>query len=200
VVLTQQTYSWKVTVDGSDGGPKLDLTFENQFNLQLFKPNGTVPFALSAYFNITNATVDQYGNTVSTKHATLPVTSLQVSTITTASTSISSTTATVLSSNASPTTKDTHSVTSFTSTNKVVVGAVVGMGCIVLVVISSLAARLFLQWKATVGGQYTSNDPVPKYSSCEHNELQRYPQGNSKSVFELHEVPEPQIYANELPS
>jgi hypothetical protein len=200
VVLTQQTYSWKVTVDGSDGGPKLDLAFENQFNFQLFKPNDTAPFALSAYFNITNTTIDQYGNIVSTKPATLSAITLPRSTITTASTTISSTTATVLSSNASPTTKDTHTVPSSTSTNKAVVGAVVGIGCLVLMIIAALTLGFFLQRKAKAGGQYTSNDHAPKYSSREYSELQRHPQGDSKSVFELHEVPNPHVYASELSS
>jgi hypothetical protein len=66
VALTQQSYSWKVTIDGSDGGSKFDLAKNNQFNLQLFKTNGTKPVASSTFFNITNSTTDQYGSIIST--------------------------------------------------------------------------------------------------------------------------------------
>ncbi|KAG9231124.1 hypothetical protein BJ875DRAFT_517948 [Amylocarpus encephaloides] len=55
----------QITVDGSDGGSKFDLAFNNQFNFMIFKVNSTSAMAVGSSFNISSATVDRFGNIVS---------------------------------------------------------------------------------------------------------------------------------------
>lgn len=81
--LTTDTYTWKVTTDGSDGGAKFDLTFSNVFNFMVFKVNSTSLSAQSQYFNISNATVNQHGQRITTFTSTsttpLPASSISLS-------------------------------------------------------------------------------------------------------------------------
>jgi hypothetical protein len=81
VSLRANTYTWKVTLDGSDGGPKFDLAFNNQFNFILFDSlNVSAPaLAITSNFNISSSTVDQVGNIISVSSSTVSPTASQSS-------------------------------------------------------------------------------------------------------------------------
>jgi hypothetical protein len=200
VALTQQSYSWKVTIDGSDGGSKFDIAKDNQFNFQLFKINGTTPVAFSTFFNITNSTVDQYGSTISTSRA--PAT-LATSSPRSSSTNASRTTA--LPSFASSSARATSELPpvqlqdSSSSTTRVPLGAVLGVGVFVCVV-AALVAYFRLRQKPAQRGSHPSNDLAPQHSSRPYNELHEYPPGYWKAVTALNSSTRSTVQAVELPS
>ncbi|KAH8754458.1 hypothetical protein BGZ57DRAFT_958317 [Hyaloscypha finlandica] len=200
VALTQQSYSWKVTIDGSDGGSKFDLAKNNQFNLQLFKTNGTRPVASSTFFNITNSTADQYGSIVSTSR---PPATLAASSPRSSSTNASTTTAlpSVASSSARPTSEipPVQYQDGSSSAPRVPLGAVLGVG-VFICVIAALVAYFRLQRKTAQRGSHPSNDPAPQYSSRPYNELQEYPPGYWKAAPALNSSTGSTVHAVELPS
>jgi hypothetical protein len=200
VALTQQSYSWKVTIDGSDGGSKFDIAKDNQFNFQLFKTNGTKPVAFSTFFNITNSTADQYGSTISTSRA--PAT-LAASWPRSSSTNASTTTA--LPSFASSSARATSELPpvqlqdSSSSTTRVPLGAVLGVGVFVCVV-AAFVAYFRLQRKPAQRGSHPSNDLAPQHSSRPYNELHEYPTGYWKAMTALNSSTRSTVQAVELPS
>jgi hypothetical protein len=58
------SYSWHIAIDGSHSNPTFDLLFGNQFNFMLFQVDADTPFATSVTFNISNSTVNQYGQLI----------------------------------------------------------------------------------------------------------------------------------------
>ncbi|KAN0089970.1 hypothetical protein V8E51_018549 [Hyaloscypha variabilis] len=197
VALTRASYSWKVTIDGSDGGSIFDLALDNQFNFQLYKTNGTEPIALSAFFNITNSTVDQYGRLISSN--TLPST---LPTITTAlqseTTSTTSSMTQVLPISASTTMKPVSAAPSSKSKSMVIIGALLGV-IVFLGVAVSLGVCCFMLKKRNTRVE-NNTDPAPKYSSSEYNELQEYRQEEWKPPPELHLKINSNFQVFELPS
>jgi hypothetical protein len=200
VALTQQSYSWKVTIDGSDGGSKFDLAKDNQFNLQLFKTNGTKPVAFSTFFNITNSTVDQYGSVISTSK---PPATLAASSSSSSSTNASTTTAlpSVASSSARPTSEfpPVQHQDGSSSAPRVPLGAVLGVGVFICVV-AALVAYFRLRQKTAQRGSHPSTDHDPHYSSRPYNELQEYPPGYWKAAPALNSSTGSTVHAVELPS
>ncbi|KAL3417765.1 hypothetical protein PVAG01_10775 [Phlyctema vagabunda] len=142
--LTRNSYSWKITTDGSDGGSKFDLALNNNFNFILFQRNATSPIATSAYFNITNATVDQYGSIISasTSSTLLP-------TSTTSPTTLSTTTsASVIDSPPSSTSTvlaPESSSTGLSTSTKIGLGA--GLGVAGVALIASLGIWYMIRLK-----------------------------------------------------
>ena len=77
--INANTYRWKVNVDGTDGGAKFDLTFNNQFNFQLFKHGATSTLASSAWFNISDSTIDAHGVRISSASSSSTISSSSTS-------------------------------------------------------------------------------------------------------------------------
>jgi hypothetical protein len=194
--LTRPYYSWKVTIDGSDGGSIFDLALDNQFNFQLYKTNGTEPIALSAFFNITNSTVDQYGRLIPSN--TLPTT---LSTITTAlqseTTSKTSTVTQVLPIGASTAVNSILAAPGSKSKSMAIIGAVLGVIFFLVVAVFLWVCCFMLKKRNT---RVENTDPAPKYSSSEYNELQEYRQEEWKPPSELHLKINSNFQVFELPS
>ncbi|KAG9243378.1 hypothetical protein BJ878DRAFT_120824 [Calycina marina] len=164
--LTAGAYTWKITTDGSDGGAKFDLTFSNVFNFMAFKVNSTTITAQSAYFNISNSTVNQYARGTATLTSTsttrLPISSMSLSSSSAQSdlSSLSTIPASSLSGSSTLVTTTTGTLLSKTSTSPTSsstrkdfsVGAKVGLGiglCIAVVAVITGFLIWFLahKWK-----------------------------------------------------
>lgn len=184
-----------MTIDGSDGGSKFDLALDNQFNFQIFKTNGTEPLALSAFFNITNATVDQYGKIIpSAVSATSSSATLLLPTTTSAIGSVTLS----LPLGVSPTTKSVlmaPGLDSKSKTNKAILGAVLGvLGVLGLAI--GLGVWHFKGRSNVKRGQMES-DRVLKGSSNEYHELQEgmrvewepIPESRTTSMSDIAELP-----------
>ncbi|KAL2062593.1 hypothetical protein VTL71DRAFT_5665 [Oculimacula yallundae] len=148
--LAKGNYKWRITTDGSDGGSTFDLAFSNTFRFGIFEAGSPNLSFATVYFNISNSTIDQYGNVIarsSSSPVVLPISTVSSSAITSSSTSRTSTsssstapeisaTTTVSSTTAPSTTLDSEN-SSFGTGAKIGIG--IGLGVFGLGVIVGLA-------------------------------------------------------------
>lgn len=195
--LSTGTYSWKVTTDGSDGGAKFDLTFSNVFNFMVFKTNSTVVTAQSAYFNITNSTVDQHGQRIP-----IPLTSTSSTRLPASSTSSTSSISSSLATTTTETSllKTTPSPTSGSTSNGLSTGASVGIGVGVGVVgVAAIAGGIiwFLFRRRKRNAQQTPSAPYYDPQSAETLFKGNNPHANWSPPSELPAARK--FYPSELP-
>ncbi|KAF4637265.1 hypothetical protein G7Y89_g814 [Cudoniella acicularis] len=161
--LTRGTFTWEVTIDGSDGGAKFDLLFDNQFNLMLF-PSGQTSFvAQSVYFNITNSTVNQYGQRITSSSSS----STYSSTLSTSTTSSSSTTPTAAAATTATSPAQTSQAAQSGLSSSAQVGLGVGLGIGGVAVIAGILGYLFFRRrmaKVKAGGSKDEISPSPGYA------------------------------------
>ncbi|KAH7324083.1 hypothetical protein BKA65DRAFT_481856 [Rhexocercosporidium sp. MPI-PUGE-AT-0058] len=85
--LTKGAYTWRITIDGSDGGSAFDLTFSNAFRFNLYGTGKNLQSFSTVYFNISNSTIDQYGRMIAQSSSSSTLVPTTLSSITALATS-----------------------------------------------------------------------------------------------------------------